>query len=118
LNFRGSGGASRLSVYAAGFVDDFDFFGGVGGGATCWGIARIPRNAAATRATDQWSIIRRRIFRFHEVQSIADLLGALAPADKEKTAALSRKIFEGAERYRSDKEDISEKAKEFGRSAI
>jgi len=45
-----------------------------------------------SRATDQWSYYQAKNIRFHEVQSIADLLGALAPADKE---------------------DISEKAKEF-----
>jgi len=37
------------------------------------------------------------------VQSIADLLGALAPADKEKTATLREKYLKETERYESDK---------------
>jgi Domain of unknown function (DUF4337) len=66
-----------------------------------------------SRATDQWSYYQAKNIRFHEVQSIADLLGALAPADKEMTAALRDKYLKETERYESDKEDISDKAKEF-----
>ncbi len=44
---------------------------------------------------------------------MADLLGALAPADAKKTEALREKYLKETERYESDKEDISEKAKEF-----
>jgi hypothetical protein len=66
-----------------------------------------------SRATDQWSYYQAKNIRFHEVQGIADLLGALAPADKEKTAAVREKYLKETERYEADKEDISEKAKEF-----
>jgi hypothetical protein len=66
-----------------------------------------------SRATDQWSYYQAKNIRFHEVQGIADLLGALAPADKEKTAALREKYLKEMERYEADKEDISEKAKEY-----
>ncbi|MCU1242206.1 MAG: hypothetical protein JWO71_2932 [Candidatus Acidoferrum typicum] len=66
-----------------------------------------------SRATDQWSYYQAKNIRFHEVQGIADLLGALAPADKEKTAAVREKYLKEKERYDADKEDISEKAKEF-----
>src|SRR5258708_20037261 len=66
-----------------------------------------------SRATDQWSYYQAKNIRFHEVQGIADLLGALAPADTKKTEALREKYLKETERYESDKEDISEKAKEF-----
>jgi hypothetical protein len=66
-----------------------------------------------SRATDQWSYYQAKNIRFHEVQGIADLLGALAPADKAKTEAIREKYLKETERYESDKEDISEKAKEF-----
>jgi hypothetical protein len=68
-----------------------------------------------SKATDQWSYYQAKNIRFHEVQGIADLLGALAPADKERTAALREKYLKEMERYNADKEDISEKAKEFER---
>jgi hypothetical protein len=66
-----------------------------------------------SRATDQWSYYQAKNIRFHEVQGIADLLGALAPAEKEKTAAIREKYLKEVERYNGDKEDISDKAKEF-----
>jgi len=66
-----------------------------------------------SRATDQWSYYQAKNIRFHEVESIADLLGALAPADKEKTAAVRERYLKEKERYDADKEDISDRAKEF-----
>ncbi len=66
-----------------------------------------------SRATDQWSYYQAKNIRFHEVQGIADLLGALAPADKAKTEALREKYLKEIERYQEDKDDISDKAKEF-----
>jgi len=66
-----------------------------------------------SRATDQWSYYQAKNIRFHEVEGIADLLGALAPADKKETAAVRDKYLKEKERYEADKEDISEKAKEF-----
>jgi hypothetical protein len=65
------------------------------------------------QATDQWAYYQAKNIRWHEMQSIADLLGALAPQDKEKTAALRETYLEEVERYEGDKEDISEKAKEL-----
>jgi hypothetical protein len=66
-----------------------------------------------SRATDQWSYYQAKNIRFHEVEGIADLLGALAPADKEKTTAMRDKYLKEVERYSADKEDISHKANEF-----
>jgi Domain of unknown function (DUF4337) len=66
-----------------------------------------------SRATDQWSYYQAKNIRFHEVEGVADLLGALAPADEKETAALRDKYLKEKERYEGDKEDISDKAKEF-----
>src|SRR5258707_15322627 len=40
-----------------------------------------------SQATDQRAYYQAKNIRWHEGQSIADLLGALAPQDKKKTAA-------------------------------
>ena len=66
-----------------------------------------------SQATDQWAYYQAKNIRWHEVQSIADLLGALAPQDKEKTAAVREKYLKEVERYESDKDEISDKAKEL-----
>jgi len=66
-----------------------------------------------TKATDQWAYYQAKNIRLHEMQSVVDMLGTLAPADKEKAAALQEKYKKEVERYQSDKDDISEKAKEF-----
>ncbi|HLZ49486.1 MAG TPA: DUF4337 domain-containing protein [Candidatus Acidoferrum sp.] len=66
-----------------------------------------------SQATDQWAYYQAKNIRAHDVQSVADLLGALAPQDKDKAAALREKYLKEVERYGSDKEDISEKAKEY-----
>jgi hypothetical protein len=66
-----------------------------------------------SQATDQWAYYQAKNIRLHEVQAVADMLGALAPQDKEKTAALREKYSKEAERYSGEKEDISDKAKEL-----
>ena len=66
-----------------------------------------------SQATDQWAYYQAKNIRWHEVQSIADLLGALAPQDKEKTAAIREKYLKEVERYEGDKDEISDKAKEL-----
>jgi hypothetical protein len=77
-----------------------------------------------SQATDQWAYYQAKNIRFHEVQSIADLLGALAPQNKEKAEVLREKYSKEVGRYDGDKEDISQKARElekerdlFGRRA-
>jgi uncharacterized protein DUF4337 len=65
-----------------------------------------------SQATDQWAQHQAKSMRAQGVQSVGDLLGALAPQDKEKAAALREKYLQEVERYEGDKEDISEKAKE------
>ena len=66
-----------------------------------------------TRATDQWAYYQAKNIRLHEVQGIADLLGALAPSERTETLAVRDKYLKEVERYQSDKEDISDSAKEL-----
>jgi ABC-type Zn uptake system ZnuABC Zn-binding protein ZnuA len=66
-----------------------------------------------SQATDQWAYYQAKNIRLHEMQGIADLLGALAPQEKTETAAVRQKYVKQVEKYESDKEDISEKAKEL-----
>ncbi|MGH9743609.1 MAG: DUF4337 domain-containing protein [Candidatus Acidiferrum sp.] len=66
-----------------------------------------------SEATDQWAYYQAKNIRAHQVQSVADILEALAPADKEKAAALHEKYVKEAARYEGDKADISEKAKDM-----
>jgi uncharacterized protein DUF4337 len=66
-----------------------------------------------TQATDQWAYYQAKNIRLHEMQIVVDLLGTLAPADKEKARAMQEKYQKEVERYESDKDDISEKAKEL-----
>jgi hypothetical protein len=66
-----------------------------------------------SQATDQWAYYQAKNIRLHEMQSVVDLLGALAPADKEKAAAAQEKYKKEVERYEGNKEDISEKAKDL-----
>src|SRR5437764_7416273 len=66
-----------------------------------------------SQATDQWAYYQAKNIRLHEMQAVADMLGALAPQDKEKSAAVREKYVKEVERYESDKEDISDKAKDL-----
>jgi len=66
-----------------------------------------------SQATDQWAYYQAKNIRLHEMQGIADLLGALAPQEKSETAAVRQKYVKQVEKYEGDKEDISEKAKEL-----
>jgi hypothetical protein len=66
-----------------------------------------------TQATDQWAYYQAKNNRLHQMQIDADLLGVLTAADKEKAAALREKYLQEIERYNNDKDQISDKAKEF-----
>jgi len=66
-----------------------------------------------SQATDQWAYFQAKNIRLHEMQSVEDMLGALAPADKEKAATLQEKYKKEVERYEGEKDDISEKAKDL-----
>jgi uncharacterized protein DUF4337 len=66
-----------------------------------------------TQASDQWAFYQAKNIRLHEMQSVADMLGVLTPVQKEKAEALREKYQKEIERYEKDKDQISEKAKEF-----
>ena len=65
------------------------------------------------QATDQWAYYQAKNNRLHQMQLDADMLGVLALAEKEKAAALREKYQKEIERYEKDKDQITEKAKEF-----
>jgi len=66
-----------------------------------------------SQATDQWAFYQAKNIRLHEMQGMVDLLGTIVPLDKEKNATLREKYVKEVERYNSDKENISEKAKDL-----
>ena len=68
-----------------------------------------------SQATDQWAYFQAKNSRSQEVQNTADLLENMSPRDKDKADALLMKYQKEIERYKADKEDISEKAKELER---
>src|SRR6202163_2337564 len=54
-----------------------------------------------SQATDQWAYYQAKNIRLHEMQGIADLLGALAPQEKAETAAVRQKYVKQVEKYES-----------------
>jgi len=64
------------------------------------------------QATDQWAYYQAKNIRLHEMEAVADMVGTLAPQDKEKAAQVHEKYIKEVERYKSDKETIGDKAKE------
>ena len=64
------------------------------------------------QATDQWAYYQAKNIRLHEMQSMVDLLNVVSTQDKEKTELLREKYQKEVQRYGSDKDSISEKAKE------
>ena len=65
------------------------------------------------KASDQWAYFQAKNIRLRETQSVADILGALSPADKEKTEALHEKYLKEVERYEKEKDQIGEQGKDF-----
>ena len=64
------------------------------------------------QATDQWAYYQAKNIRLHEMQAMVDLLNVVATKDAQKTDSLREKYQKEVERYSSDKDTISEKAKE------
>ena len=64
------------------------------------------------QATDQWAYYQAKNIRLHEMQSMVDLLNVVTTQDKEKAELLREKYQKEVQRYSSDKDSISEKAKE------
>ena len=65
------------------------------------------------KASDQWAFYQAKSIRLREMQTGADLLGALSPANKEETGALREKYLKEVERYEKERDQISEQAKDF-----
>lgn len=66
-----------------------------------------------TQATDQWAYYQAKNGRYHGMQNTADVIATMIPQDTEKAETILKKYEKDIERYDSDKEDISEKAKEL-----
>jgi hypothetical protein len=66
-----------------------------------------------SQATDQWAYYQAKNDRYHGMQNTANLMENMIPRDKDKAEATLKKYEKDIERYDSDKEDISEKAKEL-----
>lgn len=66
-----------------------------------------------SQATDKWSYYQAKNIRFHEVQSVLDLLDALSPQATEKTKAVRDKYAKEVERYQADKSDIGDEAQKL-----
>jgi hypothetical protein len=66
-----------------------------------------------TQASDQWAFYQAKNIRLHEMQGVVDMLGVLTTGEKEKAEALREKYQKEIDRYEKDKDQISEKAKEF-----
>src|SRR5437879_11303200 len=64
-----------------------------------------------SQAADKWSQYQAKSVRLHETQGFSDLVNIVSSMDKEKGAALREKYQKEVEHYQSDKEDISEEAK-------
>lgn len=66
-----------------------------------------------TQASDQWAFFQAKSIRLHEMQAVADVLGAVQPMDKDRAADLREQYLKEVERYDKEKDQISEKAKEL-----
>jgi hypothetical protein len=66
-----------------------------------------------TKASDQWALFQAKNIRLHEMQSVADMLGTFSPVDKEKAEELREGYLKEAERYKKEKDEGSEQAKEL-----
>jgi hypothetical protein len=66
-----------------------------------------------TKASDQWALFQAKNIRLHEMQSVADVLGTLAPVDTKKAEAQREKYLREAERYEREKDEAAEQAKEL-----
>lgn len=64
-----------------------------------------------SQATDKWSYFQAKNIRFHEIQSVVDLLDSLAPQTSDKVKTAREKYAKELQRYEDDKSDIGEEAR-------
>ena len=65
------------------------------------------------QASDQWAYYQAKSIRSREMQSMADLLSAIAVKDAAKVEGLRGNYQKEGERYDREKEEISEKARDL-----
>jgi hypothetical protein len=65
------------------------------------------------KASDQWNYYQAKDIRLHEMDAVADMLGALAPHEREETSAVREKYVKEVERYTEDKKEIRKKSEEL-----
>ena len=66
-----------------------------------------------TQAASRWEQYQAKSIRQRMTQVGADLISVIAPLNKERGEALAQKYEKEVEHYASDKEDVSEIAKEM-----
>jgi hypothetical protein len=69
--------------------------------------------ARETQAASRWTQFQAKSIRQHEAENTSDVVNLVAGLDKEKGEALRKKYEKQLEHYESDKEDVSEQAKEL-----
>ena len=66
-----------------------------------------------TQAASRWTQYQAKSIRQHEAENTSDIVNLVAALDKEKGEVLRKKYEKQLEHYASDKEDVSEQAKEL-----
>jgi len=66
-----------------------------------------------TQAASRWTQYQAKSIRQHEAENTSDIVNLVAGLDKEKGEGLRKKYEKQLEHYASDKEDVSEQAKEL-----
>jgi hypothetical protein len=66
-----------------------------------------------TQAASRWTQYQAKSIRQHEAENTSDVVNLVASIDKEKGETLRKKYEKQLEHYASDKEDVSEQAKEL-----
>jgi Flp pilus assembly protein TadB len=67
------------------------------------------------RASDQWAYYQAKNIREHEDVLFADMAGVMASNDSAALAKVRERYGQEAERYKHDKEEIQDKARELDR---
>jgi Domain of unknown function (DUF4337) len=65
------------------------------------------------KASDQWNYYQAKDIRLHEMEAVADMVGTLAPLEKERATAVQGKYLKEVDRYRTDREKIRGTAEEL-----
>jgi hypothetical protein len=66
-----------------------------------------------SQASDRWAQYQAKSVRLHETQGFSDVVSLVASLDQERGAALREKYLKEVEHYESDKQDISQEAKQL-----